>query len=355
MGDFEAEMARFEAELAGGQAPPGPQQMNGGPQRGSLPPPPMMSHSMPPGIPPPPPMMAQQPPPMHSQPGHSSAPQWPGGSMPMASAPQQQQQQQQYPAYSPPPQQAFQQPPPASQQPSYAPPAYPTPPQQQQQQYAPPAAAAYQQPQQALYGQPAGVPAQAPAHQELNPHSLYVQQLFSEQTGRGAGKSAPGHMGKEQPSQEKLADIKAAFEKEKKGKIKQKAVPRLAGGEKWWDSSLLEWPENDFRIFVGDLGNETNDDVLAKAFHKYTACQKAKVVRDKRTNKTKGYGFVSFNDPIEGAKALREMNGKYIGNRPCKLRRSNWEERINEEALAKKRKGPATQGQKPKRPSILHK
>ncbi|KAK9836561.1 hypothetical protein WJX74_003125 [Apatococcus lobatus] len=354
MGDFEAEMARFEAELAGGQAPPGPQQMNGGPQRGSLPPPPMMSHSMPPGIPPPPPMMAQQPPPMHSQPGHSSAPQWPGGSMPMASAPQQQQQQQQYPAYSPPPQQAFQQPPPASQQPSYAPPAYPTPPQQQQQ-YAPPAAAAYQQPQQALYGQPAGVPAQAPAHQELNPHSLYVQQLFSEQTGRGAGKSAPGHMGKEQPSQEKLADIKAAFEKEKKGKIKQKAVPRLAGGEKWWDSSLLEWPENDFRIFVGDLGNETNDDVLAKAFHKYTACQKAKVVRDKRTNKTKGYGFVSFNDPIEGAKALREMNGKYIGNRPCKLRRSNWEERINEEALAKKRKGPATQGQKPKRPSILHK
>ena len=82
--------------------------------------------------------------------------------------------------------------------------------------------------------------------------------------------------------------MQAAFEKEKKGKIKQKAVPRTAGGEKWWDSSLLEWPENDFRIFVGDLGNETNDDVLAKAFHKYPACQKAKVVRDKRTNKTKG-------------------------------------------------------------------
>ena len=68
-----------------------------------------------------------------------------------------------------------------------------------------------------------------------------------------------------------------------------------------------------------------------------------------------GYGFVSFNDPIEGAKALREMNGKYIGNRPVKLRRSNWEERINEDALAKKRKGQPAQGQKPKRPSILHK
>ena len=52
-----------------------------------------------------------------------------------------------------------------------------------------------------------------------------------------------------------------------------------------------------------------------------------------------GFGFVSFTDPIEGAKALREMDGKYVGNRPCKLRKSNWEERTNEQALGKKRKG----------------
>ncbi len=45
-------------------------------------------------------------------------------------------------------------------------------------------------------------------------------------------------------------------------------------------------------------------------------------------------------DPIEGAKALREMDGKYVGNRPCKLRKSNWEERTNEVALNKKRKLP---------------
>ena len=42
------------------------------------------------------------------------------------------------------------------------------------------------------------------------------------------------------------------------------------------------------RIFVGDLGNEVNDDVLQKSFQKYTTLLKAKVVRDKRTNKTKG-------------------------------------------------------------------
>ena len=54
------------------------------------------------------------------------------------------------------------------------------------------------------------------------------------------------------------------------------------------DPNLLEWPENDFRIFVGDLGNETNDEVLNKAFQRFPTFNKAKVVRDKKTNKTKG-------------------------------------------------------------------
>lgn len=34
------------------------------------------------------------------------------------------------------------------------------------------------------------------------------------------------------------------------------------------------------------------------------------VVRDKRTGKTKGYGFVSFANPADLAAALKEMNGK---------------------------------------------
>ena len=40
-----------------------------------------------------------------------------------------------------------------------------------------------------------------------------------------------------------------------------------------------------------------------------------------------GYGFVSFGDNLEGAKALKEMNGRYVGNRPCKLSKSTWDVR----------------------------
>ncbi|KAJ3029925.1 hypothetical protein HDV00_009348 [Rhizophlyctis rosea] len=110
-------------------------------------------------------------------------------------------------------------------------------------------------------------------------------------------------------------------------KKKKKNIVRAAGGEVWEDPTLLEWDESDFRLFCGDLGNEVNDDLLLKAFSRYTSVQKARVVRDKRTSKSKGYGFVSFKDPNDFVKALREMNGKYVGNRPIKLRKSTWDER----------------------------
>ena len=67
---------------------------------------------------------------------------------------------------------------------------------------------------------------------------------------------------------------------------------------------------DDFRVFCGDLGNEVTDEILTRTFSKYPSLLKAKVVRDKKTNKSKGYGFLSFKDPNDFVKAMREMNGK---------------------------------------------
>lgn len=49
---------------------------------------------------------------------------------------------------------------------------------------------------------------------------------------------------------------------------------------------------DDFRIFCGDLGNDVTDEVLARVFGKFPSFQKAKVIRDHRSNKSKGFGFV---------------------------------------------------------------
>ena len=106
-----------------------------------------------------------------------------------------------------------------------------------------------------------------------------------------------------------------------------KTVHRSGGGTSWTDNTLLEWDPAHFRLFVGNLAGEVTDESLLKAFSKYPSVQKARVVRDKRTTKSKGYGFVSFSDGDEYFAAGREMQGKYIGSHPVLLKRSNTEVR----------------------------
>ncbi|KAA6420962.1 hypothetical protein WJX79_005041 [Trebouxia sp. C0005] len=238
---------------------------------------------------------------------------------------------------------------------------------------------------QAYGAQQPGYPPQRPAPPQMPQHQvpyasqpMYPQQAAVYPTYPPAAAAAPYYAAPayqpqmhvnpmppvQQPNQSAaqaamMASIKADVENQ--GKVgkpkidKSKAVPRAAAGQKWYDATLSEWAENDFRIFVGDMGNEVNDDILTKAFTKYATFQRAKIVRDKHSNKSKGYGFVSFSDAVEGAKALREMNGKYIGNRPCKLRKSSWEERTPQNSYKGKRKAGGSQGNQTKKPGIFHK
>ncbi|XP_060186145.1 uncharacterized protein LOC132615557 [Lycium barbarum] len=102
---------------------------------------------------------------------------------------------------------------------------------------------------------------------------------------------------------------------------KKKAV--FHGIQSWEEPTLTEWRPDNYRLMCANLGNEVTDDVLSKAFSRFPTFNMAKVVRDKRTGKTKGYGFVSFSNPLDQAAALEEMHGKYVGNRPIQLRKSN--------------------------------
>lgn len=72
---------------------------------------------------------------------------------------------------------------------------------------------------------------------------------------------------------------------------------------------------------------QVNEDALQKAFQHFPSYSKCRIVKDYKKNKAKGYGFVSFVDQTEGIKALKQMNGKYIGNRPCQLKKSSHDAR----------------------------
>ncbi|XP_005190566.1 RNA-binding protein 42 [Musca domestica] len=141
-----------------------------------------------------------------------------------------------------------------------------------------------------------------------------------------AEKSGPNPIAEEAIKAAKASSALQSFQVTEKKKKDRKTV-RVAGGQVWEDSSLADWPDDDFRIFCGDLGNDVNDEVLTRTFNKYPSFQRARVIRDKRTGKSKGFGFVSFREPQDFIRAMKEMDGRYVGSRPIKLRKSTWKQR----------------------------
>ncbi|AQK46325.1 Polyadenylate-binding protein RBP45C [Zea mays] len=76
----------------------------------------------------------------------------------------------------------------------------------------------------------------------------------------------------------------------------------------------------DYTIFVGDLAADVTDYLLQETFRvHYPSVKGAKVVTDKLTMRTKGYGFVKFGDPTEQARAMTEMNGMPCSSRPMRI------------------------------------
>ena len=49
------------------------------------------------------------------------------------------------------------------------------------------------------------------------------------------------------------------------------------------------------------------------------------------------YGFVSFKDPTDFTRAIKELNGKYVGSRPIKLSKSSWKDRNVDQVKAKQK------------------
>ncbi|BBH01973.1 RNA-binding family protein with RRM/RBD/RNP motifs [Prunus dulcis] len=76
----------------------------------------------------------------------------------------------------------------------------------------------------------------------------------------------------------------------------------------------------DFTVFVGDLAADVTDYLLQETFRAaYHSVKGAKVVTDRTTGRSKGYGFVRFGDEGEQLRAMTEMNGQYCSTRPMRI------------------------------------
>ncbi len=72
------------------------------------------------------------------------------------------------------------------------------------------------------------------------------------------------------------------------------------------------------KLFVGGLSWNTNDEGLRAAFASYGEIQEAKVIMDRETGRSRGFGFVTFAEET-GAKAALEMDGKPLDGRTLRV------------------------------------
>ena len=62
-------------------------------------------------------------------------------------------------------------------------------------------------------------------------------------------------------------------------------------------------------IYVGNLNYKVNETDLEDIFEEFGAVESSKVISDKYTGKSKGFGFVIMEDQQQAEKAIEELNG----------------------------------------------
>jgi cold-inducible RNA-binding protein len=69
------------------------------------------------------------------------------------------------------------------------------------------------------------------------------------------------------------------------------------------------------KLFVGSLSYGVNDDQLADAFAAFGTVVSAKVIVERDTGRSKGFGFVEMSTDEEAQAAVKGMDGKEINGR----------------------------------------
>lgn len=77
------------------------------------------------------------------------------------------------------------------------------------------------------------------------------------------------------------------------------------------------------RIWISNLDWNTDDETLNNLVVAYGTVEECRIVRDRRSNRSRGYAFVKFSTPSEADAAVDSMNGTNIGEREVKVEIAN--------------------------------
>ena len=72
-------------------------------------------------------------------------------------------------------------------------------------------------------------------------------------------------------------------------------------------------------IYVGNLSFDAGENELRQAFEEHGSVESVKVIIDRYTNRSKGFGFVEMTDDDEAKAAIAALDGKDFLGRPLKV------------------------------------
>lgn len=73
------------------------------------------------------------------------------------------------------------------------------------------------------------------------------------------------------------------------------------------------------KLFVGGIAFRTTDQGLADFFAQAGTVVEAKIIMDKMTGRSKGFGFVTMSTPEEAQQAVQTLNGKDLDGRELRI------------------------------------
>jgi len=81
------------------------------------------------------------------------------------------------------------------------------------------------------------------------------------------------------------------------------------------------------RVYVGSLPYTTTDAKLEEIFSQFGTVASARVITDKLTGRSKGFGFVEMNSGVEAQNAIQALNGSQLDGRSLTVNEARPQER----------------------------
>ncbi|XP_024607060.1 RNA-binding motif protein, X chromosome-like, partial [Neophocaena asiaeorientalis asiaeorientalis] len=77
------------------------------------------------------------------------------------------------------------------------------------------------------------------------------------------------------------------------------------------------------KLFIGGLHADTNENSLEVVFGKYGHIMEVILMKDRVTNKSRRFAFITFENSADAKDAAKDMNGKSLDGKAIKVERAN--------------------------------